>query len=258
MPQSRNYVSIGIAVVLSLILMGLPGAWKQAVAQHTAAGFWTSGQWLFSRVIRYARTEYRARFLLEQNVQLALENMRLREAGEENRRLRQALAFKERDEIWETIPAEVIARDPDQMYNTLEIDAGQDSGIRVGWAVITIDGLVGHTIQVQERSSRVQLIGMRSKVSAVVQKGRAHGLVAGVPGGGRFELLYVDASSVVKVDDRVVSSGLGGRYPKGITIGFVTQVREQSRDPLFKEVFLESSVNFRNLEEVFVMRPAGP
>ena len=56
---------------------------------------------------------------------------------------------------------------------------------------------------------------MRSKVSAVVQKGRAHGLVAGVPGGGRFELLYVDASSLVKVDDRVVSSGLGGRYPKG-------------------------------------------
>ena len=67
----------------------------------------------------------------------------------------------------------------------------------------------------------------------------------------------MDASSDVIEHDRVVSSGLGGRYPKGITIGYVTHVNKQSSDPLFKEVFLKSKVDFRNLEEVFVMRPAG-
>ena len=256
MPQSRTYIPVGIALVLSLILMGLPTAWKQTVAQHTMSGFWTGGQWLFSRVIRYAKNEHKTRFLLAQNVRLALENMQLREAGEENRRLREALAFRERKEMGKAIPAEVIARDPDQMYNTLVINAGEDSGILVDWSVITTDGLVGHIVQVEKKSSRVQLIGTRFRVSAVVQPGRAHGVVAGVLGGA-FELLYVDASSDVGVGDRVVSSGLGGRYPKGITIGYVTQVGEQPRDPLFKEVFLESKVHFRNLEEVFVMRPTG-
>ena len=256
MPQSRDYISVGIALVLSLILMGLPLPWRQTVARHAAAGFWSSGQWLFSRVIRYAANEHKTRFLRAQNVELTLENMQLREAGEENRRLREALAFRKRDEMRKAIPAEVIGRDPDQIFNTLEINAGDDSGIRVSWSVITTDGLVGHIDEVREKSSRVQLIGTRFRVGAVVQRSRAYGVVAGVPG-GPFELLYVDAASDVEVKDRVVSSGLGGRYPKGITIGYVTQVREPSSDPLFKEVFLESKVDFRNLEEVFVMRPAG-
>ena len=236
--------------------MGLPGTWKQAVAGTATTGLWSGGQWLFSRVIRYAHNEHKARFLLGQNIQLALENMRLREASEENRRLRQALDFKERGGIRRTIPAEVIARDPDHLYDTLEIKAGRDRGVEVGWTVITTDGLVGHIVRVGASSSRVQLIGMRSKVSAVVQKGRAQGVVAG-GAGGRFELQYIDVSSEIAVGDRVVSSGLGGRYPKGITIGFVTDVGAETRDPLFKEVFLESSVDFRTLEEVFVMAIAG-
>mgnify|MGYP000063643295 CR=1 FL=1 len=60
----------------------------------------------------------------------------------------------------------------------------------------------------------------------------------------------------IEIGDRVVSSGLGGRFPKGLTVGYVTEVREQERDPLFKEVFLESSVDFRDLEEVFVIDPS--
>lgn len=256
MPQSRDYISGGIALILSLVLMGLPVALKQTVAQHATVGFWTGGQWLFSRAIRYAKSEHKTRFLVTQNVSLALENMQLREAAAENIRLREALAFRERDEMQAAIPAEVIARDPDQIYNTLKINAGEDRGILIDWSVITTDGLVGHIVQVDETSSRVQLIGARFRVSAVVQRARAFGVVAGAPGGA-FELLYVDASSDVQVKDRVVSSGLGGRYPQGVTIGYVTKVGEQPSDPLFKEVFLESEVDFRNLEEVFVMRPVG-
>ena len=54
------------------------------------------------------------------------------------------------------------------------------------------------------------------------------------------------------------SSGLGGRFPKGLTVGYVTEVRQEQRNPLFLEVFLESRVDFRALEEVFVIDPAGP
>jgi rod shape-determining protein MreC len=75
--------------------------------------------------------------------------------------------------------------------------------------------------------------------------------------GKRFRLQYVEANkanSAIRKGDRVVSSGLGGRFPKGILIGHIVEVRDQRRDPLFKEVFLESSVDFSRVEEVFVIR----
>jgi rod shape-determining protein MreC len=99
----------------------------------------------------------------------------------------------------------------------------------------------------------VQLL-MRARVSALVQDGRAQGIVSWIKG-NRFRLGLVEASSVVQRGDRVISSGLGGRYPKGIPIGVLVEVRSLERDPLFQEVILESNVDFLELEEVFVIRP---
>jgi len=253
MPINRSFLALGLAVICALSLMGLPESNKLAIAERSRAGLLATCQLVFSRVIRFARNEQKSRFLLTQNVALALDNMRLREAAWENLRLRRALEFRRREGIPQVIPAEVIGRDPDHIYDTVVINAGQDRGIQRDWPVVTAEGLVGHVSQVDARRSVVQLL-MRSRVSALVQKRRAQGIVSWVHG-NRFELRFVEASSVVQKGDRVVSSGLGGRYPKGIPIGVVVQVRTRKRDPLFQEVFLESSVNFLGLEEVFVIRP---
>ena len=61
---------------------------------------WTNGQCVFSQVIRYARNEEKSRFLLTQNVELAMENMLLREAKCEKQRLRRALDFKRQETKW--------------------------------------------------------------------------------------------------------------------------------------------------------------
>ena len=94
---------------------------------------------------------------------------------------------------------------------------------------------------------------MRSKVSAIVQDSRAQGIVSWV-NGQRFRLRFVDTNSQVKEGDRVISSGLGGRYPKGIPIGVVTNVLQEKRDPVFQSIYLKSLVDFVDLEEVFVLR----
>ncbi len=250
---SRQYILFAIALVASLTLMGLPGAKKELVADYLRSGLWSSGQLLFSRVISHATNAEKTRFLLTQNVKLALENMQLREAAEENKRLRELLVFKQREQSWVPVPAEVIARDPDQLYDTIAIDAGMDRQLHKEMPVVTAQGLVGHLLDVEEHSSVVRLItSTGSGVSAVVQNGRAQGIVYWVPG-GHFLLRYVDASSQIAEGDRVVTSGMGGRYPRDITIGYVTEIREPERDPLFKEVFLESKVDFWDLEEVFVI-----
>ena len=249
----RQYIVFAVALVLSLTLMGLPGVKKELVSQYLRSGLWSAGQMLFSRVISHTRNAEKTRFLLTENVKLALDNMQLREADEENKRLRELLQFKDRNESWVPVPAEVIARDPDQLYDTVTIDAGTDRRLRKEMPVVTAQGLVGHLLQVAEHSSVVRLItSTSSRVSAVVQDGRAQGVVYWVPG-GHFLLRYDDASSKIVEGDRVLTSGMGGRYPQDITIGFVTEIREPERDPLFKEVFLESKVDFWDLEEVFVI-----
>lgn len=248
---SRNYLVIAPAVVVSLVLMGLPDEQKLKIAGYGRMAIWSTSQRVFSKVIRYAKNEQKSRFLLAHNVGLALDNMQSREAVLENQRLRQALEFKRREVSHPLILAEVIGRDPDQIYDSIIIDVGEDKGIQKDLPVVTAKGLVGHVAQVGQSSSIVRLI-MRSRVSAAVQnRERAQGIVSWVQG-KRFKLGMVEANSEIKLGDRVVSSGLGGRYPKGILIGYVTEVSDKQSNPLFLEVQIESSVDFLKLEEVFV------
>ena len=251
MPITRGIVAIGLALVCALSLMGLPHPQKNYIAERCRAGLLAASQWLFSQAIRYAKNEQKSRFLLTQNVKLALDNMRLREAAWENERLREALAFRRTDGATAVIPAEVIGRDPDQIYDTIVINAGSDRGIVKDMPVVTAEGLVGHVAMVGVSDSVVQLL-MRSRVSALVQSTRAQGIISWVDG-HRFRLRFVEASNLVRAGDRVVSSGLGGRYPKGIPIGTVVEVNQVKRDLVFQQVFIESSVDFPNLEEVFVL-----
>jgi len=251
MRLNRNLVVLALAVLCSLGMESLPLQYKQAIARHAYVGLVDAGQLLFSRVIAHSRSAERSRFLLSQNVELALDNMRLREAERENQRLRKELDFRRSDESADLIAAEVIGRDPDQLYDSVVIDVGRDRGVEPEWAVVTAEGLVGHVTVVGPHSAVVQLL-MRSPVIAIVQEGRAQGIVSWV-NGNRFRLRFVEAASSIQQGDRVISSGLGGRYPKGIPIGVLTEVRMHERNPLFQEVFLESNVDFLGLEEVFVM-----
>lgn len=250
----RNLVVAGAALLLCLALMLLPESQQQFIAERVRSTLWTTGQWVFSRVIRYAKNEEKSKFLLTQNVELALENMQLREAKWENQRLRRALDFKRQETEWRIVAAEVIGRDPDQINDSIMINAGKDRGLAKDWPVVTARGLVGHVLHADERSSVVQLL-VRTRVSAIVQgRERAQGIVMWLHG-QRFRLAMVEAGVLVREGDRVVSSGLGGRYPKGIPIGYVVEVNEETKDPLFKEVLLESHVDFQGLEEVFAVMP---
>jgi rod shape-determining protein MreC len=251
--RNSDFICIGLCVLAALTLLGLPVERQEAVAGQLRVSAWSTGQWVFSRVIRFAQGEQRSQFLLTQNVALALDNMRLREAEQENQRLRSALLFRQRNPAGEVIPAEVIGRDSDQMFDALVINAGKDVGLQPDWPVVTTAGLVGHIQQVDQHSSVVRLI-FASQVSAVVQGSRAHGIVSPLAG-NRFLLEYVDASKEISKGDLVVSSGMGGRYPKGITIGVVESVSMEEQEPLFKQVILQSEVDFWGLEEVFVLQP---
>ena len=256
MPPHRDLAAIALAAVVSLTLMGIPPQHSTAIAERSQLSLLTAGQWLFSSLISSSRNEERSRFLLARNVELALENMRLREARLENERLRRALDFSGRNVEDSLIVARVIGRDADLIPSTVTIDVGSDRGVEQYDVVITVEGLLfGHVAQLVASTATVQLI-TRSRVSALIQERRVRAVVSWSQG-RRFRLDYVEANPAnnsIREGDRVVSSGLGGRFPKGILIGEISEVSDNERDALFKSVFLESAADFAGVEEVFVLQ----
>ena len=191
---------------------------------------------------------------LQQRVE-ALEDQlhQYREAYLQYQRLRELLAFRELSFPAST-PAEVVGIDPSPWAAAITANKGSEHGIEKNRAVITYQGLVGHTIGTTPGYATVLLItDRRSSVDAIVQRSRAHGIVVG-KSQRLVAMHYVDVQEDIRIGDKIISSGLGKLYPKGLMIGTVKSLRPQ-RHGLFYEIEVQPAVDFTKLEEVLVLDP---
>lgn len=226
-----------------------------AVSQPFAvAGTWLAtpfrgvANWLSG--VSVDRGDYAA--IKAQNLELKERLAELEEAKLENERIRELVDFAQAQDL-STIGAHVIGRPTDSRQLSLLIDRGTNSGLKKGDAVIAAGGLVGQIVEVTPWNARVRLIlDPESGVAALVQRTRANGIVNGQLTGG-LELDFVDKKTPPVVGDVIVTSGLGGIYPKGIVIGEVTGVSAVSSD-LYPVVTLASRVDIDRIEEVLVLQ----
>lgn len=183
------------------------------------------------------------------NARLKIET--LKEAERENRRLRNALQFSEKLEYY-TILTEVIGRGTPRIPSSITVSAGSDKGIIVGLPVIDQDGIVGKVLSVSDRSSVVQLItDPNLKISSMDARSRVQGIVSSA-GGGKLKMENVPVNVDIRQGDPIISSGLGGVFPKGLKVGTVIRViRPQSG--LFSEVEIDPSARISTPEEVFIV-----
>ena len=193
--------------------------------------------------------------LKEENRQLRESIAGLQETGNENLRLRKLLEFREKLSS-QMLPAEVVATAPVSTFQTIKINKGGNDGISRGMAVITAEGVVGQIVNVIPAFSDVLLLSdPSSAIDAIIQRTRARGVLEGA-GGSRASLKYLRRSEDVQVGDLIISSGLGGVFPKGIIIGNVAKVN-RARYGMTQDVVIRSSVDFQKLEEVFVVKNNG-
>ncbi len=177
----------------------------------------------------------------------------------ENAKLQELNDKKDSLRDYNPIHATVIARNPDQWEEKIILNKGSKHGVEKNMAVMTARGLVGKIILVTPYTSEVELLYTNNsnyRVSALVQaeKEDAHGLIEGFDA-ERNELVMkrIDSSKEVKVGEKVVSSGLGGIFPKGIPIGEVTEVTTDDFG-LTKMVFVKPSADFSLLDEVIIAK----
>lgn len=148
--------------------------------------------------------------------------------------------------------ATVISQSTDSWTSTITIDKGTTSGIAVGMPVTSSAGVIGQVSEVGPTSATVRLITDESSgVSAMVQSSRAQGqLVGSADGSVRLTLIRTDQQ--VSVGDMVITSGLGGVYPKGLPIGTVSNVT-RSNGSLYYDVTVEPLSSASALENVLVV-----
>jgi rod shape-determining protein MreC len=181
------------------------------------------------------------------------------EIRQENNRLREQLGFSGTLR-YRHIPAELIGRDPDNLFSAFVINKGRREGIVNNMPVIAyqngVQALVGKVIQTAQFESLVMpLYDGSSYVSSRLSESRYEGIVEG-RGSPEFplvmRLIRKQARDEINYGERIVSSGMGGIYPPGITIGRVSNILYQE-DETSMGVELETAVDFSRLEYVFVI-----
>lgn len=181
----------------------------------------------------------------------------LRELELENSRLREMLNFKKKVSQFEMEIARVVGRDPGNWFETIVLDKGSKDEIAVNMAVVTDRGLVGKIQEVGETWSKALLIiDRRSAVSGMIQRTRDNGVIKGFSESvekGLLKMEYLPPGANIIKGDMVISSGLGGVFPKGLVIGNVIKVNKEENE-LLKYAVIKPVVDFERLEEVFIIK----
>lgn len=150
--------------------------------------------------------------------------------SEENRQLRSALGLTARIQD-SFISANVLQAGLTSAESTFLIDAGSEDGVSVGSPVITADGVLGVVWEVEpKRSQAIDWSHRDFRVSAMTADGQAYGLVQAWPGQFRDEDVLVLTGAPFQVDvrpgQRVVSSGRGNLFPRGVPIGTIIGIQD--------------------------------
>lgn len=175
----------------------------------------------------------------------------LRESQAENTRLRNLLDFQEKLKLT-TVVARVIAKDVSTEFRALRINRGTAAGIQQGMAVITNEGIVGRVLRATSSTADVvTILDLLSAVDSIVERSRSRGVVEGMTD-DTCQLKFVLRTDDIQVGDLLVSSGLGGIYPKGVPVGTVLKVAKKPFG-ISQDVEVKPSVDFTRLEEVMVV-----
>jgi rod shape-determining protein MreC len=203
------------------------------------------------RELRNLRKEVERLQVENQSLHMELSNHKSLES--ELTRLKEVLKIKSRMSHKAQI-ARIIAHDPSTWTKSFVIDLGSDDGVLPDSPVISEQGIVGRVLETMPKNSRVLLLtDTDSSVSGIDQRSQVTGVVLGT-GRGEFKYGYVNAGEDVQKDDVIVSSGLGGIFPKGYVIGSVVR-KVQSDNGLNTEILVAPAVDFAALDYVFVLPP---
>lgn len=270
----RHRFGIAVAVLLSLplALMYLHGRRGEGTtfAERLAVTLAGASQALATKVLEFGGGLFRDYVFLvgvrEENRRLASENERLLGEAIQNKRLAvevqalsQALGFRERRRDLRLLPGRVIGREATPYYRVarISVEVEGDEEVRPGMAVMTPAGLVGRVVRGLGSYADVMLVtDSRSRVAGEVLGRGILGMAIGSGRTDEYRLRFQVSLSEALLDEGavVVTSGHDRIFPRGLEIGYATNVEKRRQVGQFIEYDLVPAVNPAMVEHVFVAR----
>lgn len=166
------------------------------------------------------------------------------------------LDLKMRHSDFKFLAASVTGRESSSFSKVLTLDTGSGSGVELGMPVITSEGIVGQVTELGYNWCKVTtIVEANSSVGAYVERTNESGVCVGsfeMASDGLCELKYLPADSDVQAGDRVISTGFGSVYPRGMTVGYVesVEVNPYSRS---LDITVACAVDFSGLNKVMII-----
>ena len=251
--ERRGSALVATYVLLSLLLLLIGDRLPQSFLRGVGATLFAPLDRVVLTLDRLATAWMENRELHVRLVTLEVENARLRLQGEENRRLREQLGLPGfRDPTLR--PVEIVALSGEPWPTSATLSAGEHAGIDVGDIVVTTEGLVGQVSESYPFSSRVMLLtDPGAAVACEVESTGVLGILrfASTPRPS-LTLTAVPFADTILVGQRILTSGLSRRYPRGIAVGRVAAI---GADPsgLTQAIRVEPAARFTRLRHVFVI-----
>jgi rod shape-determining protein MreC len=266
--KSRFFIiSLSVAILLSIVpgvlcAMGQGSYIRSAIVTVSTPFRWAftkigeglSGFALYFQTLEELRDENNAlREELEEYRNLVYDAELIEE---ENEFLNSFLGIKEEHTDFLFEDATVVGRESTNYRTVYTLSKGSMHGIKVNMPIITVGGLVGHITEVGTTWSKaVLLTETAAAVGGYTERTSALGVVEGtyeLRTDGLCRMVYIEPDADIRVGDKVITSGIGGVYPRGIMIGKVTDILVDETTRTLTAI-IEPSAELDNISKVMII-----
>lgn len=175
---------------------------------------------------------------------------------QENEQYRTFLELKNENKDFTFVSGAVVGRDPNDMFYSFTVDKGSLAGVTLNSPVITDSGVVGWVSSVSSTFCKVTtILSADTNMAALDKVNLESGVVSSnikLAEQGFVKLGYLTSDTTVKEGDIIVTSGLGGIYPKNLPVGRVTKVGPEEYDVSYSAV-LEPFADAKTVRDVFII-----
>ena len=248
--QRHGIVAFVFFLVLGLLMRQAPLPIRESIVTTAVSTLYFPPQRIVSAVGHYKSIALENEQLKEENARLRQETYHAREGLQELARLHTLVRF---DDKWDypIVTSRVVGHNPGRFLTTMVINRGTEHGVHENMPVFSMNGLVGKVSKATLNHSRVQLlVDPNLKLSVMDRKTRVVGFLESMDGVRLTAMVPTHAG--IRPGDTLITSGLGGIFPKGIPVGTVKDVRKSDLD-VMRQMDVEPFQDFTTLEEVFVM-----
>ncbi|MDO4565598.1 MAG: rod shape-determining protein MreC [Clostridia bacterium] len=209
----------------------------------------------FARVFNPSTLESENESLRRELEEYQLREAQYEETSRENARLAELLNYTQANPNMTFLTAQVVSRSFNEYVDTLTLNVGSRSGVTESMAVVTGGGVVGRVVEVGATWCKVRtMLNDDMRISVMVQRSRDEGMFGGVIStageSAVLQLYYLPATAQLEIGDKIITSGLGGTYPKGIYVGEVIELAQGNET---YDALVRIDIDFEHLEEALLV-----